>query len=67
MNEATPSLITHRPTATRELGQRIGEQLKAGSVIALIGELAAADLLHQRLCAGLGIPRSRSTAPPSPL
>ena len=64
MNEERLSLITRGPLVTRELGQRIGEQLKAGSVIALIGELGCGKTCFTKgLCAGLGIPRKQVNSP----
>jgi tRNA threonylcarbamoyladenosine biosynthesis protein TsaE len=58
------SLTTRGPLATRELGQRIGQQLKAGSVIALIGELGCGKTCFTKgLCAGLGIPKKQVNSP----
>ena len=63
-NEKRLSLITRGPLATRELGQRISEQLKAGSVIALIGELGCGKTCFTKgLCAGLGIPKRQVNSP----
>ena len=64
MNEVHLSLTTRGPLATRELGHRIGEQLKAGSVIALIGELGCGKTCFTKgLCAGLGIPKRQVNSP----
>jgi tRNA threonylcarbamoyladenosine biosynthesis protein TsaE len=64
MSKTRLSLITRGPTATRELGQRMGQQLKAGSVIALIGELGCGKTCFTKgLCAGLGIPRKQVNSP----
>jgi tRNA threonylcarbamoyladenosine biosynthesis protein TsaE len=64
MNEERLSLITRGPLVTRELGQRIGEQLKAGSVIALIGELGCGKTCFTKgLCGGLGIPKKQVNSP----
>jgi len=64
MSETRLSLITRGPTATRRLGQRIGQQLKAGSVIALIGELGCGKTCFTKgLCAGLGIPGKQVNSP----
>jgi tRNA threonylcarbamoyladenosine biosynthesis protein TsaE len=64
MSETRLSLITRGPTATRELGRRIGQQLKSGSVIALIGELGCGKTcLTKGLCAGLGIPGKQVNSP----
>jgi tRNA threonylcarbamoyladenosine biosynthesis protein TsaE len=64
MSETCLSLITRGPLATRELGRRIGEQLKAGSVIALVGELGCGKTCFTKgLCAGLGIPKKQVNSP----
>jgi tRNA threonylcarbamoyladenosine biosynthesis protein TsaE len=64
MSETRLSLITRGPLATRELGQRIGQQLRAGSVIALIGELGCGKTCFTKgLCAGLGIPKKQVNSP----
>jgi len=64
MSETRLSLITRGPLATRELGQRIGQQLRAGSVIALIGELGCGKTCFTKgLCAGLGIPGKQVNSP----
>src|SRR5512136_3369805 len=64
MSETHLSLITRGPRATRELGQTIGEWLKAGSVIALIGELGCGKTCFTKgLCAGLGITRKQVNSP----
>lgn len=58
------SLTTRGPSATRELGQRIGERLQAGSVIALIGELGCGKTCFTKgLCAGLGISKREVNSP----
>ena len=47
---------THSPEETRKIGQRIGETLKAGDVIALIGDLGAGKTcLTQGIARGVGI------------
>ena len=64
MSETRLSLITRGPSATRELGRRIGQQLRAASVIALIGELGCGKTCFtQGLCAGLGIPMKQVNSP----
>ena len=64
MNEDHLSLITRGPTATRDLGQAIGERLKAGSIIALIGELGCGKTCFTKgLCAGLGISKRQVNSP----
>jgi len=48
--------LSNSPAATRRLGKRIGEKLKAGSIIALTGELGCGKTLFTKgICAGLGI------------
>ncbi len=62
--QACLSLVTRGPGATRELGRRIGEQLAAGSVIALVGELGCGKTCFAAgLCAGLGIARRQVSSP----
>jgi tRNA threonylcarbamoyladenosine biosynthesis protein TsaE len=52
------------PAATSGLGRRVGELLKAGSVIALIGELGCGKTLFTRgLCDGLGVPLRQVNSP----
>jgi predicted ABC-type transport system involved in lysophospholipase L1 biosynthesis ATPase subunit len=64
MSENRVSLITRGPLATREIGRSIGQQLRAGSVIALIGELGCGKTCFtQGLCAGLGIPSKQVNSP----
>ena len=64
MSETRLSLTTRGPMATRELGQTIGAHLKAGSVIALIGELGCGKTCFTKgLCAGLGISKRQVNSP----
>jgi tRNA threonylcarbamoyladenosine biosynthesis protein TsaE len=50
-------IITHSPEETKALGQKIGQQLKPGDVIALTGELGSGKTaLVQGLAAGLDVP-----------
>ena len=47
-----------------ELGRRIGERLRRGSIVALIGELGCGKTCFTKgLCAGLGIPRRCVNSP----
>jgi tRNA threonylcarbamoyladenosine biosynthesis protein TsaE len=49
--------LSNSPAATSGFGKRMGERLKAGSVIALIGELGCGKtLLTRGICDGLGVP-----------
>lgn len=58
------SFLSNSPAATSRLGKRIGERLKAGSVIALIGELGCGKtLLTRGICAGLGVPLRQVNSP----
>lgn len=58
------SLVTANPSATMELGRRIGERLRRGSIIALIGELGCGKTCFAKgLCAELGIPRRCINSP----
>lgn len=52
------------PSATQDLGKRIGEKLSPGSVVALIGELGCGKTCFTKgLCAGLGIPKREVNSP----
>lgn len=56
--------LSNCPTVTTNLGKRLGEQLKAGSIIALIGELGCGKTLFTRgICAGLGVPLRQVNSP----
>jgi tRNA threonylcarbamoyladenosine biosynthesis protein TsaE len=56
--------LTNSPSATQDLGQRIGEKLNPGSIIALIGELGCGKTCFTKgLCAGLGIPKRCVNSP----
>ena len=49
--------LSNSPAATSNLGKRIGKRLKAGSIIALMGELGCGKTLFTRgICAGLDVP-----------
>ncbi|OGO24034.1 MAG: tRNA (adenosine(37)-N6)-threonylcarbamoyltransferase complex ATPase subunit type 1 TsaE [Chloroflexi bacterium RBG_16_50_9] len=55
---------SHSPSATLNLGRKIGERLKAGSIIALIGELGCGKTLFTRgLCTGLVVPLRQVNSP----
>lgn len=56
--------LSNSPAATSGLGKKMGERLKAGSVIALIGELGCGKTLFTRsICAGLGVPLRQVNSP----
>jgi tRNA threonylcarbamoyladenosine biosynthesis protein TsaE len=58
------SFLTGSPSATQDLGKRIGKRLGPGSVVALIGELGSGKTCFTKgLCAGLGIPKRHVTSP----
>ena len=58
------SIITNSPSATVDLGRRIGEKLGPGSVVALTGELGSGKTCFTKgLCAGLGLPEKEVTSP----
>jgi len=49
--------LSNSSAATYGFGKRVGERLKAGSIIALIGELGCWKTLFTRgICVGLGVP-----------
>ena len=49
-------LLSNSPASTLKLGKRVGEKLKAGSIIALTGELGCGKTLFTKgICSGLGI------------
>lgn len=56
--------LSNSPAATSALGRRIGERLRTGSIIALIGELGCGKTLFTRsICAGLGVPLRQVNSP----
>jgi tRNA threonylcarbamoyladenosine biosynthesis protein TsaE len=56
--------ITTSPSATQNLGKRIGEKLSPGSIIALMGEMGCGKTCFAKgLCAGLGIPAREVNSP----
>ena len=58
------SLATANPSATTDLGRRIGKRLCPGSIVALVGELGCGKTCFTKgLCAGLGIPRRCVNSP----
>lgn len=56
--------FSNSPAATLALGKKIGENLHAGSVIALIGELGCGKtLLTRGICDGLDVPLRQVNSP----
>jgi tRNA threonylcarbamoyladenosine biosynthesis protein TsaE len=56
--------LTGSPSATQDMGKRIGEKLNLGSIIALTGELGCGKTCFTKgLCAGLGIPKRYVNSP----
>ncbi len=57
-------LLSNSPSATFSFGKRVGERLKAGSIIALIGELGCGKTLFTRgICVGVGVPERDVNSP----
>ncbi len=55
---------SNSPATTFSFGKRVGERLKAGSIIALIGELGCGKTLFTRgICVGLGVPERYVSSP----
>ncbi len=58
------TIISRSPAATLALGRHLGERLRAGSVIALTGELGCGKtLLTRGICQGLGVPPRQVCSP----
>jgi len=56
--------ISNSPSDTQTLGEKIGDNLKSGSIIALMGELGCGKtLLTRGICAGLGVPLRMVNSP----
>jgi tRNA threonylcarbamoyladenosine biosynthesis protein TsaE len=48
--------LSNSPASTLDLGKRLGAKLKAGSIVALMGELGCGKTLFTKgICTGLGI------------
>jgi tRNA threonylcarbamoyladenosine biosynthesis protein TsaE len=59
-------LPSHSLEETQELGRRLGEQLRAGDVVALIGPLGAGKTAFaQGVARGLGVPPEARVASPT--
>jgi tRNA threonylcarbamoyladenosine biosynthesis protein TsaE len=62
MNSYT--FLSNSPADTSGLGKKMGKRLKAGSIIALIGELGCGKtLLTRGICAGLDVPIRQVSSP----
>ena len=58
------TFLSNSPAATSALGKKMGEGLKAGSIIALIGELGCGKtLLTRGICDGLDVPLRQVNSP----
>jgi tRNA threonylcarbamoyladenosine biosynthesis protein TsaE len=56
--------ISRSAAATRRLGERLGERLRPGDVVALLGELGAGKTQFVRgLCRGAGVPDAEVSSP----
>lgn len=56
--------LSRSPAATLNFGKRMGEKLKAGSIIALIGELGCGKTLFTKgICLGVGVPERYVNSP----
>lgn len=55
---------SNSPSATFNLGKRLGKLLELGSIVALIGELGCGKTLFTRgICAGLAVPERQVNSP----
>jgi len=58
------TVISRSPAATASLGRRLGRRLRAGSVVALTGELGCGKtLLTRGICQGLEVPPRQVNSP----
>lgn len=59
-------LTTNSPEETRQLGEKIGQRIQAGTVIALFGDLGSGKTVFiQGLARGLGVPADYCVTSPS--
>jgi tRNA threonylcarbamoyladenosine biosynthesis protein TsaE len=57
-------IFSNSPAATLAMGNKIGDKLAAGSIIALSGELGCGKtLLTRGICEGLGVPPRQVSSP----
>jgi tRNA threonylcarbamoyladenosine biosynthesis protein TsaE len=60
----THEFLSNSPAATMKLGNKIGERLAPGSIIALTGELGCGKtLLTRGICEGIGVPLRQVSSP----
>jgi tRNA threonylcarbamoyladenosine biosynthesis protein TsaE len=60
------SAVSHSPEETADWGRKLGRLLRAGDVVALIGELGAGKTaLAQGIARGLGVPEETYIASPT--
>jgi tRNA threonylcarbamoyladenosine biosynthesis protein TsaE len=56
--------LSDSPAATRDLGEKIGRNLRPGALLAMVGELGSGKtLLTRGICAGLGVPLRQVNSP----
>ena len=56
--------LSNSPANTFNFGRQVGGKLKAGSIVALIGELGCGKTLFTRgICVGLGVPERQVNSP----
>ncbi len=62
----TSSFKSNSPAETKRIGQKIGKELKAGDVVALVGELGAGKTtIAKGIAKGLGVPNEEDVLSPS--
>ena len=60
------TFISHSPSQTKKIGERLGRKLQAGDVVALQGELGAGKTtLAKGLAKGLGVRTEKSVCSPT--
>jgi len=62
----TSSFKSNSPAETKKIGQKIGKELKAGDVVALVGKLGAGKTtIAKGIARGLGVPDEEDVLSPS--
>lgn len=60
------NIKSNSPAETKRIGQTIGKELKAGDVVALVGELGAGKTtIAKGIAKGLGVPNEEDVLSPS--